>query len=82
MQHVTWNKTLFIISKKREDWIQCRCLLFASDLSQVMENIDDVSYSSRRFFDLGGQVDASHRNNLQRRLLKQKKKKKLEGRVQ
>lgn len=40
-------------------------LLFHSDLPQMVENIDDVPYSPRRFFNLGGQVDASHRHNLE-----------------
>lgn len=39
-------------------------LLFASELPQVMKNVDDVSYSSGCFFNLRGQVDASHSNNL------------------
>lgn len=59
-------KTEFHISLKR-NWSWCWYLLFASDLSQMVENIYDISYSPRRFFDLGGQVDARHGNNLERR---------------
>lgn len=40
-------------------------LLFHSDLPQMVENIDDVPYSARRFFNLGGQIDASHGHNLE-----------------
>lgn len=82
MLHVTKKNKNIICIKKREDRVQCQCLLFASDLPQVVENVDDVSYSSRRFFDLGGQVDTSHGNNLERRWMKQKKEKKWEERVQ
>lgn len=39
-------------------------LLLHSDLPQVVENVDDVPYSARRFFNLGSQVDARHRHNL------------------
>lgn len=56
----------FHISLMR-NWSWCWYLLFASDLSQMVENIYDISYSPRRFFDLGGQVDARHGNNLERR---------------
>lgn len=43
-----------------------RYLLFASELSEVVENIDDISYSTRCFFDLGGQVYTCHGNNLEK----------------
>lgn len=67
MQHVPYNKNYHLLFPKRENWIQMRYLLFASDLSQMVKHIDDVSYSSRGFLNLGGQVDASHGNNLERR---------------
>lgn len=44
--------------------IDRHCLPFASDLFQVVENIDDISDTSWRFFNLGSQVNTSHSNNL------------------
>lgn len=49
--------------KRKTD--QCWYLLFASNLSKMVENIDDISYSSGCFFNLGGQVDTCHGNNLE-----------------
>lgn len=34
-----------------------------------MENINDISYSPWCFFYLGGQVDASHGNNLENKMI-------------
>lgn len=51
---------------KRTSDIRPRYSLFSSQLSEVVENIDDISYSARCFFDLGGQVYTRHGDDLER----------------
>lgn len=42
------------------------CLPFFSHLPQMVKDVDHVPDSTRGFFDLGGQVDAGHGNDLGR----------------